>query len=318
MKIKSSNKRDVILATGADVLTVLTSTELFMNRFYDPIPIWGKILLTFVWHLLLILFTLWLLRSIIRWFLERKCKKYGTHGIPCKVEYLYNYKVLNRNKRILLRLHKYTYHNTYIIKREIETHRLSDKKEVKEFVRQLVSVFQESLSLIFNLDMTIGIKLITSSGRRNVLQTYLLIPSKDEVERDNRKVLDDYLLKRIDSDDITDYAKEVSKFTTQRLPQNSAFNYVLSSNKTYWMSNDLRIDEKEGVFMTTSKNYKKYYNSMAVFAICPPCFDGEAKVTMRGVLTFDTLETGQFCENECKFLMGYLAHCLYEILKDLK
>lgn len=318
MKKYSSNLINIFLATGANILTVLTSTELFMSRFYNPLPDWGKIILTFLWYFLLIVFTLWLLRSILRWFFEKQCKKYGTHQIPCKAESLYNYKVRNRSKRILLRLHKYTYHNTYLIKREIEIHGLSDKKEVKESVKQLVSVFQESLSLIFNLDMTIGIKLIASSGRKKVLQTYLLIPSRDEVERDNRKVLDDYLLKRIDSDDIADYAKGVSKSKSQGLPQNSAFNYVLSSNKTYWMSNNLRIDEINGSFMTTSKNYKRYYNSMAVFAICPPCSDGEKKVPMRGVLTFDTLETGLFSEKECKFLMGYFAHCLYEILKDLK
>lgn len=318
--LKMNNIRSVFrvfFSGGANLLTYLTSTDMIVSRIYDPLPEWGQILLLALWIILAVLLFLWFLLSIAKLFLRKKCEKYGTRKIPCKMENLYYYKVANRSEWILLRMHKYTYHETYNIRRQIFLSKYTDKKDVFDGVKNLVKEFQQSLNMIFNLDMTIGVKLVAKMGKQNVLQTYLLVPSQSEIERDNRKVLDAYSIKKLSSEDVVDYVKDIRN-KSSKLPQNSAFNYVLSSSKNYWMSNDLAIDEKKGLFASTSCNYGKYYNSMAVFAICPPRPDGENNVPIRGVLTFDTMEKGTLSEKECKFIMGYFAHCLYEILKDLK
>lgn len=307
----------IAFSGGANLLTYLTSTDMIVSRIYDPLPKWGQLVLFALWIILAILLFLWFLLSIAKLFLRKKCEIYGTHGIPCQVEYLYFYKVLNRSKWILLRMHKYTYHETYNIRRQIVLNHYTDKKNVFGEVKKLVTDFQHTLKSTFNLDMTIGIKLVAPLGRQKVLQTYLLVPSESEHEYINRKVLSNYLIKKSDSEDVSDYVRDIKKGNS-KLPQNSAFNYVLSSSKNYWMSNDLTIDEEKELFASTSCNYRKYYNSMAVFAICPPRPDGENNVPIRGVLTFDTTEKGTLSEKECKFMMGYFAHCLYEILKDLK
>ena len=97
--------------------------------------------------------------------------------------------------------------------------------------------------------------------------------------------------------------------------KNSIFDYVLSTNNCSWISNDLRLDEKKGLFFSSSRYYKRKYKSLAVFGIIPP--SNGRRNAIKGVLTFDSFNTRIFSEEECTMLMGLFAHHLYEILNEM-
>ncbi len=86
-----------------------------------------------------------------------------------------------------------------------------------------------------------------------------------------------------------------------------------------WMSNDLDVEEQADNFHSSSE-YRHLYKSLAVFLIKRPTL-GEHDVQVinevEGLLTFDACKSNVFVEKECRQIMGFVAHCVFEIFKEI-
>lgn len=308
------------IALGADVLAYASFAMSFLKEWYDQLPEDYQMFVSITRWGLIILFTLVVAYYVMIWIIRKKLKAAGTHGIECNFTNYYNYKIANRSKRILIKIHKSIYHEKYKVIKEIEENSYKQKNDIKKSVISLLESYRNALNDTFNLDLSIEIKLVKSKGTDKILQPYLFVPSSKELEIGDRRQKN-YFLKALDSDDITDYVKKSQKYAKKKgsdeFLTNSAFDFVLSSTTTYWMSNDLEADTSKGLFFTSSDNLTSHYKSMAVFAIIPPAKAGETNLPIDGLLIFDTIETGVFSEIECKLMMGYMAHCIYEIFNKL-
>ncbi|WP_455613366.1 hypothetical protein [Bacteroides congonensis] len=102
--------------------------------------------------------------------------------------------------------------------------------------------------------------------------------------------------------------------------RNSAYDYVISSNIRYWMSNNLQLDLKQNKFLCSNDNWETFYNSIAVFTIAPPTDNkpGEECQNIIGLLIFDSLKSHAFINRKCKLMMGLMAHMLYELFNIIE
>lgn len=310
------------LALGADILAyVSVFNSLFGTWFNNLSEDIHEIVAIIRWVIIVVL-SLVFFYYVLVWFLRKKLKAAGTNGIECDFNYYYYYKLLNRNKSILIHMHKYIYHSAYNITKEIEKNGYKKKDDVKKSINVLLGNFREALYHSFNIDVSVEVKIVKKRDEEKLLQTYLFVPGSKEQEMEERNLKKTYILNELDSDDVTDYVKKSKKFAKDKgsgdVLTNSAFDYVLSTTKTFWMSNDLAIDTANGNFFTSSENLNNHYRSMAVFAIIPPGRDGEENLPIDGILIFDSKDIGIFSEIECKFMMGYMAHCLYDIFKNIE
>ena len=247
----------------------------------------------------------------------------GTHQIPCTIYNMYKYKFTNMNEKILRIVHRDLYHKVYAEKMKIDEQKIEDINGARTIIKSIVQQFHASLLELFNLDLSISVKIITKDNSRTCLKSFIHIRGRQESRIEGTRILDNkYLLTENESDDISVYsslAKEYNqKHGNLNYKKNSIYDYILSTSHNSWMSNDLRIDTKDGRFFCSSENYRKYYNSLAAFAIIPPeCGTNRGNV-IKGILTFDSIKTGLFSEKECNWLMGYMAHLLFEIFKAVE
>ena len=263
-------------------------------------------------------------------YINIKLKKAGTHDIACAVIPYIRYKFQNKNNTLLRSLHCDLYHIVIDVKRHIKRIRKQrvlnhqnepiTLNEVETQMQIILRSFHSVLYDSFHLDLSINVYLTGMEGENTILTRSLFLKSRKEQNRGEQRQMDyKYIIHNCNSQDLKDYTLNALNYRNlhpnDTYQKNSVFDYVLSTNNCSWISNDLRIDEKKGLFFSSSRYYKRIYKSLAVFAIIPPS-NGQHNA-IKGILTFDTFNTRIFSEEECTMLMGLLAHQLYEILNKM-
>ena len=102
--------------------------------------------------------------------------------------------------------------------------------------------------------------------------------------------------------------------------RNSAYDFAISSNVRYWMSNNLKFDLKQNKFRCSNDKWSTFYNSIVIFTIAPPTDNRpeEESQSIIGLLIFDSLKSNVFTTRKCKLMMGLMAHMLYELFNIIE
>jgi len=277
-----------------------------------------------------------LLLSIIGlcYIIDKHLKDAGTRGIRCKPRRYISYKVTNKHCSLLSTLHRDIYHKLTELRNRISVIKRGKNKEerteaiafdeIHDSVLALLDSFHTALYMTFSLDVSISLFLLSeTSDKKTILSKELFLRSKKENKKG--KLRDDklkYVVEQDKDQEASVYAQKArtydKKYGSGQYVKNSVFDYILSASKHSWMSNNLSLDMNRNEFFSSSPNYNKYYKSMAAFAVKPPqCEDGKGGA-IRGIVTFDSLNTGVFSESECSLIMGLMAHILYDVLENLK
>ncbi len=255
----------------------------------------------------------------IHWAVKRKCQNSGTHNIPCSLYSYYRAKLKNQTKTALHAMH-FVYHSMYEQKEKIRNNRMV-YKDLDSIKGNIINPFLEdarmALQTSLGIDVNISIKLLKKCNDKNILETYFYL-IKSLKSEDKREVQNSYILLLDASENLVNYNSCCSasidynrRFGNEEYATNSIFNYLMiKENATDWLSNDLEIDEKEAQFYSSSK-YRKCYRSLAVFVIKAP-----QNTNAKGLLTFDSEKPNLFVEKECREIMGFIAHCLFEIINE--
>lgn len=326
-------KRSYVIALGAiglvaDIITltsafkwVLTNWLGISKEVATSINTWVLIV-----GILLLLFVLCYSYNIIK----GKLIEAGTHDIACAIIPYCRFKLLNKMNTVLGLVHCELYHTLHDSKRNIQAQKQQRNEDLRnnplplnDIKPQIVSLlrsFYDTLYKAFRLDLSISFYLLETENDNTVLTRCLFIQSQKEQHRgQNRQLNYKYIIQPSAQQSLEDFALNADNYIRQHpgsiYKKNSIFDYVLTTNNPLWISNDLRIDEANGRFYSSSAYYKqRRYKSMAVFAIIPPNNANNPANAIKGLLTFDSRNTRLFSEEECTMLMGLMAHQLYELL----
>lgn len=242
----------------------------------------------------------------------------GPNGEICNLFKYLRYKVYNLNGMILSVIHKKDLHLYFEIKENIKALKAQKGsfESMKAEIEKFVEMMNKTLNVLFKIDLSIKVRILSEENGNFVLKPFMFLSSGEESakcgkERENFT----YLIEKHENFSIralADCAEDYNKLHgNQKYCRNNLFEYVLSNNRLYYISNDL--DAMEENFFTSSSNYPIFYKSMAVFAISKPASAND----VMGLLTFDTTHTNVFSDKECTHLMGIFTHQLYELLIEL-
>lgn len=266
--------------------------------------------------------------------LLRKARKdAGTHDIPCSWYYYWYFKRANRNDKLFRNLHCDIYHRMSGLLYKIRKTKIERKNagksthltvsDFREGVEELLQCFQNIFNDCFHLDLTINIYLASTDDNETIVKRGIFKKSVKETlrnqerDRNYKYIIHDCDAKVKNLESYYNSAKTQSD--NNRNPDhhiNSIFDYLMTSEKSSWMSNNL---EYESFFLSTSDYYKEhYYKSLAVFAIIPPTVVRGVREKARGLLTFDSPKTEVFSEAECTMLMGLMAHLIFDVLQEIE
>ena len=311
------------IALGADILTYLQVLPKLMEFIGVEFPQWNSLVVNLMKWFVYISASFVLLLVIIYNILKMYFTRIGTHQIPCAIYNMFIYKFTNMNEKILRVLHRDLYHKICIEKKKIEKQKISDVYEAQSIIDSVIQQFHASLYHLFKIDLSISVKIITNQNTDTCLRSLIYHRGVREGKIAGSRKLDNiYILLANESDDLSVYTSLARSYTQKngnsKYKKNSVYDYILSTTHNSWISNDLGIDEQNGLFYSSSENYNAFYKSMAAFAIIPPEHETDKGNVIKGVLTFDSIKTGLFSEKECNWLMGYMAHLLYEIFKAIE
>lgn len=305
------------------LIGLVSSMITIVNGYSETIATLSKYLGFIISHILvyfnffiLLPFAIFLvITAIISYGTKKYRTKIGTHEIPCTLMTMIHFKVANKNNKLLNSIHRDIYHHYYKIKDDICSHRIGSVENANKAIEEFLRVIHSSILKTFRMDLTINIKRLSLDRQENLC----LIPFihyRNVAERSLHNPRDFnycYYIGIAEFEKLSRYATMARAYRDrEKYEVNSIFTYLINQRKRYWMSNDLQIDQMNGIFFTSSDNYPEYYKSLAVFSIAPPDKD----VLPEGLLIFDTKKTGKFSETECAQLFGYIAHLLYELLTE--
>lgn len=306
----------MVIGAISGLITIIKGMGELINQLSDSIGVYFSYFLVFFNVVILFPYSLIIVLAIIANFYTKKYReKIGTHDIPCTLLSMYQFKISNKSNKLLNSIHKDFYHHCYKIKDDIHNGKLNSIDKINEALEDFLRIIHHSILKTFKLDLTINIKRLRLD-RRDRLCLVPFIHYRNIAIRNQSNPRDfnySYYIQLIESDKLSRFAQAARKYGKgKEYMVNSIFSYLINERKRYWMSNDLRIDEKEGNFYTSSDNYPEYYRSLAVFSITPP----EKKSFPEWLLILDTQKTGKFSEKECVNLFGYIAHLLHELLTE--
>lgn len=342
------NKKLSNLSNLADIATLISFV-------YGVVVLIKNNKIEFGWGLFFIIAIIYF---IVRFsfYMNKKLKDFGTHKIACSPNAYWKYKIRNKNRTLLKNVHQDLYHAVFELKQKIrktreEKRALSkstkvnkrdagddskskspdesihlDYKDFNEGITELLFKFRTIFKDAFNLDLYLTLYIATVTDKKEtILKFWLFSPSDEESANgiDLRKQ-EEYIITNNETKSLKAYATGAENTYNQKknsgFDTNSIFDYLMTTNHSSWMSNDLVKDEKDQIFYTSSENYKENhkYNSFAVFAIVPPSNGGQYRDRVKGVLQFDSIDKKVFSEKECRMLMGLMAHYLNEVLRAIE
>lgn len=203
-----------------------------------------------------------------------------------------------------------------------------DCRVVQEVMIDILKVIQRALMYAFNTDIAIHIKMfegrhgiseVTAPGG-NYLVTVARCKSGIECKNEGkgspaRRSNEKFQIIMGDAgrpEGLKNTHPSQSNGDNNRV--NSAYCYVFNENDHFWVNNDLTRAEAEGKYYSTSRNWKTFYKSLAVFLISEPRQPGLAiDLTPYGLMIIDSAESGVFDFIYMKLLGGYFAHRLHDV-----
>lgn len=319
-----------VLSIIADILTITQWLEkilISLGASAETAQRINSISVLFAILLTVAIISCWFIKTMIK----DELKKVGTHGIPCALWPYCQYKLRNRHNTLLGYIHRKVYHPMVALKLKIgqlkQNRQEGNHLNLSDIQVELETILQNFHGLlyeVFSIDVSISVFLLSKAENDSiVLNKAAFQRSKNEggmgTERESGKP---YHIDKSDDHSIENYANRAKEYHTQNgngaFLKNSIFDFILSTNQHFWLSNNLIIDQGNNKFFSSSPNYHDYYNSLAAFAILPPSGTPEQHAAIKGIMTFDSHKKNIFSENECSLLMGLMAHLLYEILEELK
>ena len=311
-----------MISWGATIVTYISGYDevcTFLERYH--IPSWITTIFLLIFGVITIICMPILIYHVICVLTLKYRKKIGTHEIPCSLYRMIHYKCNNKNKTLLYEMHKNIYHQCFLLKERLINNEFPCEESQKEAVANFLAYIHSSIYKIFGIDLTINIKKLDVDKEKNkVLSPYIHCKGNQDVNSPfERNFNYQYILLEDESNDVEIYTKRAIEYNknhgSSSYKVNSIFSYLLSKDEnTCWMSNDLSIDAKNYLFYTSSDNYIKHYNSLAVFKIIQP----ENKTVPKGIIVFDSHDPYKFSESECKLFMGFVAHFIYEIFDEIE
>ena len=328
-------KKWLIIITGvfsfvADIITLTSAFKwLLVNWFGMSIESASNV------NLLVLIVATILLLIIFSYLLNYVWEKYadaGPNGVACAIIPYWHYKIHNRNNTLLRALHCNLYHSIADFEREVkrmkqqnvqnQQNRALTVNDVEPQITNLLRSFHSVLYDVFHVDLSINVYLAGTEDNQTILSRTLFLQSiKEQNQGEHRIPNYKYIVQNCNNQDMEAYAINARNYCNLNpnglYRKNCVFDYVLSTNNRFWLSNDLSIEERKGQFFSSSTYYRRNYKSLAVFAIIPPSNGNTPANAIKGVLTFDTHNTRKFSKDECTMLMGLMAHILYKVLDDL-
>lgn len=317
------------------LLSILGNIASILSYFYFP-SISLKII-----YLSVAFFTFLLIFSFIKLYkyVNKQLADAGTNNIKCAyMPYIY-YKIRNNNLTFLKIFHRDLYHcieelkNNIQYKQREKYHAWKNKNplpqltpleldDIKESVGKLLKNFHLALYDAFHLDVSISLFQIAEDNNNLILTRSLFQPSNNEgCSSSMRKDDTCYIIHQSEDVDMDVFYSKAYHYNerhgTHPYQKNCVFDYILSTQHNAWLSNNLSIDNERRQFFSSSVNYRTFYNSLAAFAIVPPGCNDNRRNVIKGILTFDTIKTNRFSEEECTLMMGLMAHIVFDILNSL-
>lgn len=231
----------------------------------------------------------------------------------CQYSYPDNIQVFEEKDffiNFLTYLHEGFEHTIIEIEQEIKNKQISTNKEK---LRLLIGDLLYKIKEIFlhcTLDVSVHIKLIHKMDNDNniYLKAFCRVPSEYET---NQKLK----IRTQEESFILNYEQEINEIKIlaekDEIKVNSAYNQAFMNN--YWICNNLISAETNDCFYSNSKDYKNYYNSLAVFSI----YNKDEKIFLddiKGLLIIDSIESGCFDSDFMKQLGGYFTHRINRLL----
>lgn len=311
-----------VLSHVSSIVTIITGYEdtiRIMSGYIAPKMANLVVLTNFIlWPLSFSLVTFYICYSLSKMYR----KKIGTHCIPCSFPAMWNCRVVNNNDRILCSVHQDIYHEFYKLLDEMRKYEYVDFAEAKSRLEDFLGIVHQSISKALRTDFTISVMRLRVNMQDNKMYLLPLIHYRSAQSRgmENQRSFDlCYNIQRRVYDNMSDYVLQSKHYAlvqgnNKQYEVNSAFSYLLTHRTVkYWMSNDLLIDEENGVFYTSYDNFYEFCKSFAVFSLIPP----QKHIDPNGIIVFESHKTGTIVEKECVSMFGYVAHLLYELIEEL-
>lgn len=294
---------------------------------------WSNIVNNNMWEItacaiLIILIILDILFSIHR-------KKCGIRGVKIsRGKFLRRYSI-GIYKKVMKCIHDFEH--VYVesvnnLKKNNVSNKINDLSVITE-IGKLLQIIQKVLKSLVEVDFSIHVKLFykqsTGKGYSYLAKEHgYRVASLSEIDRYNeipslrvRNGDEVFLVDIHSTNDMKKIVAEAKEFIDKHKndddqKKNSAYDYVLGKTNHYWLSNNLVEDEKNGFFISSSKEYLNYYRSLGVFVIAPPTrnADNVNDDNAYGLLIVDSMECNIFHKKITPILLGYFAHRLYDFI----
>ena len=309
-----------IYGFGSNLITYITGAKAvaqFLKEYMHPL--FADFIVIILNPLLLGLLSLYAFFLLLIYVTKPYRKQIGTHGIECKLIRMFRYKFGIKKGKVIRIIHKKLYHESYIIKTKIRKDRSISYDTCKHNVADYIKTVNHSIRQIFGIDLNLNVKqLAYNSNNEFILTPYAHYRNDYAASSVNERSFHyKYIISTEEQPSLEAYANSSKHYNNTHggrlYKTNSIFNYLINGKKTFWMTNDLTIDQQNNIFYTSSDNYPENYKSLAIFKIIPP----EKDVLPEGFIIFDSEKCGLFSEEICAQIMGLVAHFLYEIFFEI-
>lgn len=238
----------------------------------------------------------------------------------------------------------------HLLQHDIETARREFRKLVREnksfaiyereYNKSLVQIMwdtKKELDRFYGIDCSLNIKLFRDEKgdglayfvhpEKNYLKTFLRVKSHREVklEKDKRHEFTEreggekFKILLGEAWQPEELALNFQKNDRIDMPRvNSGYNYVFQGNDHFFLDNDLPAAERTKRYYSTSNNYMRFYQSVAIFLISGHQKSGvRATDTIYGLLVIDSFKKNVFHAPSTRLVGGYVAHRLKEVFDEL-
>ena|GEM_PF-6501939 len=298
---------------------VKNDTSKYLIQLLNDFSLYSTYSFLFISFVLIIYF----LRRV-KIFSSNSCKKIGFIILFKSLNPINSFKLISElhklehlliEKKKILRANSLFQNKNEVFFDENKNFHLRD--EVKDILEKFQTIFN-----IFSRDVSVNFKRLKSE---DLLETYKRIPSKLEEIKENDKEIYSFIPRtyeeifKVSNNCVIKQMEKLSEDEKNKYYSfNSAYDYVLSPNKEkYWICNNLKKSSEKETFFSSSKDYEKYYNSLAVFNVSEKYDNSDEKVKdnsrSMGLLIFDG-RTKAFNPKIAKEVGGYLAHRLHNFL----
>lgn len=291
------------------------------------VELWNELGLTNLLPYLNILVVMVVLYLLVYWI----CYKLGVRKVRCSVTCLICYILNSFKNNSEYYIHQLLYHKKYSLLKALKHKEVTKYEDIvlQNAIEEYLRLCNDIIYRLIGADCSVNVKLINSKLEDGCFEatTYKRYTSETEKKNCESPRLSEgkFIIK---FHEMVNWEKSVNSVNcdidndrnNKKYIRNSAYDYVISSNVRYWMSNNLQLDLKQNKFVCSNDNWATFYNSIAVFTIAPPTDNKpeEECQNIIGLLIFDSLKSHAFTNRKCKLMMGLMAHMLYELFNVIE